>query len=100
MAKDDEVGSTNEHVFDFFFEEFTREELITALHDMVNEYQKLSMSFEETKAKLIDLPSQTTDSNWEQSSENFDLEVELAMLRVENDIMQTENHNSKMKILS
>lgn len=95
MANNEELESSSEQVFDFSSENFTREDLITALHDMVNEYQKLSISLEETKAKLIDLPSQTTDLDWNQSNEKFDLEVELTMLRVENEIKQTENQKLK-----
>ncbi|KZV16083.1 hypothetical protein F511_29008 [Dorcoceras hygrometricum] len=43
--------SSEDEVFDFANIEFTREDLIDALNDMVKEYKKLSHSFEEIKAE-------------------------------------------------
>ncbi|KZV42377.1 hypothetical protein F511_40661 [Dorcoceras hygrometricum] len=40
-----------DEVFDFSNIEFTREDLISALHEMVDEYRKLSQTFEEVKAE-------------------------------------------------
>ncbi|KZV29671.1 hypothetical protein F511_08382 [Dorcoceras hygrometricum] len=40
-----------EEVFDSSSPEFTREDLVTALNEMVLEYKKLSQSFEEVKAE-------------------------------------------------
>ncbi|XP_073120107.1 uncharacterized protein [Henckelia pumila] len=51
MANDHEQPSTSEHVFDFSSEDFTREDLIKALHDMANEYHQLSIAFDEVRAK-------------------------------------------------
>ncbi|XP_073311023.1 uncharacterized protein [Primulina huaijiensis] len=53
-ANDVEMESSSEQVFDFSTTDITREELISTLHDMVNEYRKLSLSFEEAKAKRTD----------------------------------------------
>lgn len=61
MADDLKATSTSEHVFDFSFIDFTREELISTLHDMVNEYKKLAQFFKEAKAKKND--SKATETN-------------------------------------
>ncbi|KZV23092.1 hypothetical protein F511_06616 [Dorcoceras hygrometricum] len=45
------MADDTEEVFDFSNLEFTREDLVTALNDMVQEYNKLSKSFEEVKAE-------------------------------------------------
>ncbi|KZV35572.1 hypothetical protein F511_27862 [Dorcoceras hygrometricum] len=44
----------DDEIFDFSNVEFTREDLVTALNDMVKEYRKLSHSFEEVKAENAD----------------------------------------------
>ncbi|KZV51399.1 hypothetical protein F511_17270 [Dorcoceras hygrometricum] len=43
--------TSDDEVFDFSNVEFTRENLVSALNDMVKEYSKLSHSFEEAKAE-------------------------------------------------
>ncbi|KZV56890.1 hypothetical protein F511_15809 [Dorcoceras hygrometricum] len=45
------MDNDTDEVFDFSNLEFTREDLFTALNDMVHEYKKLSRSFEEFKAE-------------------------------------------------
>ncbi|KZV17570.1 calcium-dependent protein kinase [Dorcoceras hygrometricum] len=45
------VNDTDE-VFDFSSPQFTREDLVTALNNMVLEYKKLSQSFEKVKVKI------------------------------------------------
>ncbi|KZV30944.1 hypothetical protein F511_20490 [Dorcoceras hygrometricum] len=47
--------TSDDEVFDFSNVEFTREDLVSALNDMVKEYRKLSHSFEEVKAENSDL---------------------------------------------
>ncbi|XP_073137181.1 uncharacterized protein [Henckelia pumila] len=100
MANDHELPSTSEQVFDFSSEEFIREELIKALHDMANEYHQLSLAFDEVRAKQKDLQDNSTVLSWEQSVEINCLETEIAVLRTENeqhkiDIknLTTEKHN-------
>ncbi|KZV50138.1 spindle pole body component 110-like [Dorcoceras hygrometricum] len=46
------MADDTEEVFDFSSPEFTREDLVTALNEMVLEYNKVSQSFEEVKAKI------------------------------------------------
>ncbi|KZV37997.1 hypothetical protein F511_23452 [Dorcoceras hygrometricum] len=41
----------DDEIFEFSNSEFTREDLITALNEMVHEYRKLSQTFEEIKAE-------------------------------------------------
>ncbi|KZV16375.1 hypothetical protein F511_11510 [Dorcoceras hygrometricum] len=43
------MANDTEEVFDFSNSEFTRDDLVTTLIDMVKEYKKLSQSFEEVK---------------------------------------------------
>ncbi|KZV44196.1 hypothetical protein F511_43650 [Dorcoceras hygrometricum] len=45
--------TSDDEVFDFSNVEFTQEDLVSALNDMVKEYRKLSQSFEEAKAENI-----------------------------------------------
>ncbi|XP_073153420.1 uncharacterized protein [Henckelia pumila] len=85
MANDRELPSTSEHVFDFSSEEFTREELIKALHDMANEYHQLSIEFDEVRAKQEDLQDASTEPTWKQSVEINCLETEIVVLRNENE---------------
>ncbi|KZV36292.1 hypothetical protein F511_18707 [Dorcoceras hygrometricum] len=47
--------TSDDEVFDFSNVEFTREDLVSALNDMVKEYRKLSHSFEEVKAENINI---------------------------------------------
>ncbi|KZV19231.1 hypothetical protein F511_20967 [Dorcoceras hygrometricum] len=79
--------SSDDEVFDFSNTEFTREDLITALNEMVHEYRKLSQTFEEVKAENIDLKNSSVEprsvqlenerlnevmSSWTQSSVSLD----------------------------
>ncbi|KZV32565.1 hypothetical protein F511_36773 [Dorcoceras hygrometricum] len=45
------MADDTEEVFDFSNPEFTREDLVTALNEMVLEYKKISQSFKEFKAE-------------------------------------------------
>ncbi|KZV57463.1 hypothetical protein F511_32854 [Dorcoceras hygrometricum] len=51
-----------DEVFDFSNVEFTRDDLVIALNDMVKEYRKLSHSFEEAKAENMSLKSSSAES--------------------------------------
>ncbi|XP_073137972.1 uncharacterized protein [Henckelia pumila] len=93
MANDHELPSTSEQVFDFGSEEFTREELIKALHDMANEYHQLSLAFDEVRAKQKDLQDNSTELSFEQSVEISCLETEIAVLRTENEQLKIDIKN-------
>ncbi|XP_073121261.1 uncharacterized protein [Henckelia pumila] len=97
MEKDHEQDSTSEQVFDFSSEEFTKEELITALHDMANEYQKLSLAFDEVKSKKEDLQDISTESHWEQSVEKNCLEIEISKLKTKNEQLKINIMNIKIE---
>lgn len=67
MADDSEATSSYQQVFDFSSLEFTRAELVTSLHEMVEEYQKLAKTFDEVKAKQDDPKGKLVDNDWERS---------------------------------
>ncbi|KZV16750.1 hypothetical protein F511_41646 [Dorcoceras hygrometricum] len=54
---------TDDEVFGFSNSEFTREELINVLNEMVHEYRKLSQTFEEIKAENGCLKNSSVESS-------------------------------------
>ncbi|XP_075494767.1 uncharacterized protein LOC142532334 [Primulina tabacum] len=68
MAKED-PESTEEMVFNFDSIEFTIEDLVTTLHDMINEFKGLSQQFNVAKAKKQDLKNKLTLSSCSQQKE-------------------------------
>ncbi|XP_073137970.1 uncharacterized protein [Henckelia pumila] len=97
MANDHELPSTSEQVFDFSSEEFTREELIKALHDMANKYHQLSLAFDEVRAKQKDLQDNSTELSWEQSVEINCLETDIDVLRTKNEQLKIDIKNLTTK---
>ncbi|XP_073282378.1 uncharacterized protein [Primulina huaijiensis] len=81
MADDAELESASEQVFDFSSTDFTREELISTLHDMVNEYHKLARSFEKVRAEQNDPNGDKTQID--ESVEVSSLKKEIAKQRAE-----------------
>ncbi|KZV22672.1 Serine/threonine protein phosphatase 6 regulatory ankyrin repeat subunit C [Dorcoceras hygrometricum] len=76
-----------DEVFDFSNVEFTRDDLVIALNDMVKEYRKLSHSFEEAKAENMSLKSSSAESS-SVELEDFDiLKTELSKLQAENELL-------------
>ncbi|KZV24035.1 hypothetical protein F511_43588 [Dorcoceras hygrometricum] len=53
--------TSDDDVFYFSNVEFTREDLISALNDMVQEYRKLSHTFDEVKAENTDLKNRSVE---------------------------------------
>ncbi|XP_073153957.1 uncharacterized protein [Henckelia pumila] len=98
MANDHESPSTSEQVFDFSPEEFTKEELIKALHDMVNEYHQLSLAFNEVRAKQKDLQDNSNELSFEQSVEISCLETEITELQTENEQLKIDIKNLTIEI--
>ncbi|XP_075504538.1 uncharacterized protein LOC142541977 [Primulina tabacum] len=84
MAIEDQE-STDENVFDFNSDEFTREDLVTALHDMVNEFKRLSQQFNEVKTEKQNLENKLTLFSCSQQKEVDSLRVKLSLLTAEND---------------
>ncbi|XP_073049448.1 uncharacterized protein [Primulina eburnea] len=91
MAKEDQEA-TDEMIFDFNSEEFTREDLVTALHDMVNEFKGLSMKFNEADAEKKDLKNKLTLSSCSQHKEVESLKVKLSLIAAENDDLRRVFH--------
>ena len=81
MADDTEAKSSSQQVFDFSSTDFTIEELISTLHDMVNEYQKLALSFDKARAKQNDPKDDKTKTD--ESVDMLSLKREIAKLNNE-----------------
>ncbi|KZV33717.1 Phytoalexin-deficient 4-2 protein [Dorcoceras hygrometricum] len=84
-----------DEVFDFSNVEFTRDDLVIALKDMVKEYRKLSHSFEEAKAENISLKSSSAESSSDELEDADILKTELSKLQAENELLR--NEISKLK---
>ncbi|KZV45746.1 hypothetical protein F511_41816 [Dorcoceras hygrometricum] len=71
--------TTNEdELFDFSNTEFTREDLINTLNEMVHEYRKLSQTFEEVKAENKGLKNSSVEPSTAQLGETNSLKTELS----------------------
>ena len=83
MADDDQV-------FDFSSDEFSKDDLVNALNDMVIEYKKLSDSFKDLKSDSKDFSKQTNETEvlknrvFELSAENEKLKATVQSLSFEN----------------
>ncbi|KZV42318.1 hypothetical protein F511_40437 [Dorcoceras hygrometricum] len=86
------MADDTEKVFDFSNPEFTREDLVTTLNEMVLEYRKLSHSFKEVKAEKENCATSTelVGSNNMQDALNK-LETENSELRSRSEEMLYEN---------
>ncbi|KZV19980.1 hypothetical protein F511_27655 [Dorcoceras hygrometricum] len=87
-----------DEVFDFSNVEFTRDDLVIALNDMVKEYRKLSHSFEEAKAENTSLKSSSIDSNSDEFEDIDILKTELSKLQAENEMLKVETSELKAEI--
>ncbi|KZV19389.1 hypothetical protein F511_04250, partial [Dorcoceras hygrometricum] len=90
--------TSDDEVFDFSNIEFTREDLVTALNDMVKEYRKLSHSFEEAKAENMSLKSSSIESIYDELQDIDGLKTELSKLTAENDELKYETSELKAEI--
>ncbi|KZV55768.1 hypothetical protein F511_21264 [Dorcoceras hygrometricum] len=79
-----------DEVFDFANVEFTRDDLVIALNDMVKEYRKLSHSFEEAKAENVSLKSSSAESSSDEQEDADILKTELSKLQAENELLRNE----------
>ncbi|KZV48919.1 hypothetical protein F511_09707 [Dorcoceras hygrometricum] len=70
-----------DEVFDFSNVEFTRDDLVIALNDMVKEYHKLSHSFEEAKAENMSLKSSSAESSSDELEDADTLKTEMSKLQ-------------------
>ncbi|KZV22207.1 hypothetical protein F511_09425 [Dorcoceras hygrometricum] len=92
--------TTDDEVFDFSNVEFTREDLVSALNDMVKEYRKLSHSFEEVKAENSDLKISSAEPSAVELGEADSLKIELSKLTAENELLREESSELKYEIES
>ncbi|KZV45423.1 hypothetical protein F511_42340 [Dorcoceras hygrometricum] len=90
--------TSDDEVFDFSKIEFTREDLVSALNDMVKEYRKISHSFEEIKAENISLKNSSIESSSEELEDIDSLNTELSKLKIENDLLRNEYSELKAEV--
>ncbi|KZV35758.1 hypothetical protein F511_36007 [Dorcoceras hygrometricum] len=88
----------DDEVFDFSNVEFTHDDLVIALDDMVKEYRKLSHSFEEAKAENMSLKSSSIDSNSDEFEDIDILNTELSKIQTENEMLKNETSELKAEI--
>ncbi|KZV18146.1 hypothetical protein F511_28963 [Dorcoceras hygrometricum] len=87
-----------DEVFDFSNIEFTREDLICALNEMVHEYRKLSQTFEEVKAENVDLKNSSVEPRSVKLGETGSLQIELSKLKTENESLRIRSSELESKI--
>ncbi|KZT75884.1 hypothetical protein F511_47091 [Dorcoceras hygrometricum] len=90
--------TSDDEVFDFSNVEFTREDLVSSLNDMVKEYMKLSHSFEEAKDENISLKSSSIESSFDELEDIDSLKIELSKLTAENDLLRNESSELKAEV--
>ncbi|KZV27700.1 hypothetical protein F511_28387, partial [Dorcoceras hygrometricum] len=90
--------TSDDEVFYFSNLEFTREDLVSALNDMVKEYRKLSHTFEEVKAENIDLENSSAKPSVVELGEADSLKIELSKLTAENELLRNESSELKAEI--
>ncbi|KZV32563.1 hypothetical protein F511_36251 [Dorcoceras hygrometricum] len=90
--------TSDDEVFDFSNVEFTREDLVQALNDMVHEYKTLSHTFEEIKAENASLKNSSTDSSSDELEDVDSLKTELSRLKIENDLLRNEASELKAEV--
>ncbi|KZV43879.1 hypothetical protein F511_37328 [Dorcoceras hygrometricum] len=95
---------SDDEVFDFSNTEFTREDLINALNEMVHEYKKLSQTFEEVKAENMDLKNSSVEPSTVQLGETDSLQIKLTKLKTENESLrlrscELESENERLNLV-
>ncbi|KZV58432.1 hypothetical protein F511_13432 [Dorcoceras hygrometricum] len=90
--------TSDDEVFDFSNVEFTREDLVSALNDMVKEYRKLSHSFEEIKDENENLKYSSIESSTDTLEDIESFKIELSKLMMENDLLRNESSELKAEI--
>ncbi|KZV24455.1 hypothetical protein F511_17242 [Dorcoceras hygrometricum] len=90
--------TSDDEVFDFSNIEFTLEDLVSALNDMVKEYRKLSKTFEEVKDENDDLKNSSVEPSTVELGEADSLKIELNKLIAENELLRNESSELKAEI--
>ncbi|KZV30768.1 hypothetical protein F511_37611 [Dorcoceras hygrometricum] len=96
--------TSEDEVFNFSNTEFTREDLICVLNEMVQEYRKLSQTFEEFKAENVDLKNSSVEPRSVQLGKTDSLQIELSKLNTENESLrirssELESEIEKLKLI-
>ncbi|KZT76065.1 hypothetical protein F511_46911 [Dorcoceras hygrometricum] len=96
--------TSEDEVFNFSNTEFTREDLICALNEMVKEYRKLSQTFEEVKAENVDLKNSSVEPRSVQLGKTDSLQIELSKLKTKNECLrirssELESEIEKLKLI-
>ncbi|KZV41278.1 hypothetical protein F511_40341 [Dorcoceras hygrometricum] len=87
--------TSDDEVFDFSNIEFTREDLLNALNDIIKEYRKLSHTFEELKAENNGLKNSSIESSTEKLEDIDSLKTELSKLKTEKELLRNESSELK-----
>ncbi|KZV42688.1 hypothetical protein F511_17956 [Dorcoceras hygrometricum] len=82
----------NDEVFDFSNTEFTREDLVSALNEMVHEYKWLTHTFEDVKAENKCLKDKSDDPSCSQLDDSDSLKTELSKLKTENESLRIKSN--------
>ncbi|KZV53620.1 hypothetical protein F511_29842 [Dorcoceras hygrometricum] len=90
--------TSDDEVFDFSNVEFIREDLVSALNDMVKEYRKFSHSFKEIKAENIILKNSSMESSSDELEDIDSLKTELSKMMIENDLLRNESSVLKAEV--
>ncbi|KZV58694.1 hypothetical protein F511_30253 [Dorcoceras hygrometricum] len=90
--------TSDDEVFDFSNVEFTREDLVQALNDMVHEYKTLSHTFEEIKAENSSLKNSSAESSSDELEDTDSLKTEMSKLKIENDLLRNEASELKAEV--
>ncbi|KZV25897.1 hypothetical protein F511_20521 [Dorcoceras hygrometricum] len=90
--------TSEDEVFDFANIEFTREDLIDELNDMVKEYEKLSHSFEEIKAANKSLKNSSIESSIDTLDDIDSLKTELTSVTYDSYESITYNDQTSQKL--
>ncbi|KZV18409.1 hypothetical protein F511_19185 [Dorcoceras hygrometricum] len=90
--------TSDDEVFNFSNVAFTREDLFSALNDMVKEYRKLSHTFEEIKAENASLKNSLAESSFDELEDTDSLKTELSKLKIENDLLRNEASELKAEV--
>ncbi|KZV55026.1 hypothetical protein F511_34105 [Dorcoceras hygrometricum] len=88
----------DDEVFDFANSEFTCEDLVQALNDMVHEYKTLSHTFEEIKAENASLKNSSAESSSDELEDTDSLKTELSRLKIENELLRNEASELKAEL--
>ncbi|KZV17853.1 hypothetical protein F511_23199 [Dorcoceras hygrometricum] len=92
--------ASDDEVLDFANTEFTCEDLVQSLNDMVHEYKTLSHTFEEIKAENASLKNSSAESSSDELEDTDSLKTKLSRLKIENDLLRNEVSELKAEVVN